>query len=89
MRSLLSGTRMNKLQIVRQPKAKRASSKTAKVATKRVRTESGEFVTVHMIDANSPTFGDDFLYVFKQNVRKARKENKELLGSPNGVRKAV
>ncbi len=32
------------------------------------------------LDANSPTFEDDFSYVFEKNVAKARKENKRVLG---------
>jgi len=50
-----------------------------------VRTETGGFVIVHAIDANSPPFANDFLYVFKQNVRKARKENRERFGSADRV----
>jgi len=76
---------MSKLRIRTGAKAKRASSKASKVTAKRVRTETGGFVIVHAIDANSPTFANDFLYVFKQNVRKARKENRERFGSADRV----
>jgi hypothetical protein len=32
---------------------------------------------VFALDANSASFSDDFLYVFKSNVKIARKKNKE------------
>lgn len=51
----------------------------ASVGRKRVATESGVKV-VRTLDAHSPTFEDDFSYVFGQNVAKARKENKRVLG---------
>ena len=49
---------------------------------------TGRKVTIRSVDAKSPTFGEDFLYVFPQNVRAARKENKAKLGSLSGVKKA-
>jgi hypothetical protein len=79
---------MSTLHVFTHAKAKRASTKAGKVVTKRLRTDAGDFVTVHAIDADSSTFGDDFLYVFKQNVRKAREHNLELFGSPDRVSKA-
>lgn len=65
----------------------RASSKPKTVSDIRLRTLGGEKVTVSSIDGNSDTFAEDFLYVFARNVRAARKENKEKLGSPSGVKK--
>ncbi len=79
---------MNKLQLHTLPKAKRASSKASHIIEKRLRNDAGEVVKVHAIDANSQSFGDDFLYVFKRNVKKAREENKERFGSPDRVTKA-
>jgi hypothetical protein len=75
---------MPKLQLVKHPKAKRAPSKASNVVSRRLRTEAGEVVTVYAIDTNSPTFANDFLYVFAQNVKKAREENRERFGSPDG-----
>lgn len=73
---------MGKLQVHIHSKAK---SKTSKVVPRQLRNEAGEFVTVYAVDTNSPTFGNDFLAVFRQNVKKARAENRELFGSPDRV----
>jgi hypothetical protein len=70
------------------PKAKKAGRKPKSVVVRRVTSASGEKVAVRAVDANSPTFGEDFLYVFTQNVKAARKENKAKLGSLSGRRKA-
>lgn len=35
----------------------------------------GQAVRVRVIDADSPTFGADFLSAFRANVRRARREN--------------
>jgi hypothetical protein len=70
------------------PKAKKAGRKPKSVVVRRVTSLSGEKVAVRAVDANSPTFGEDFLYVFTQNVKAARKENKAKLGSLSGRRKA-
>ncbi len=51
----------------------------ASIGSKRVATATGVRV-VRTLDANSPTFEDDFSYVFEKNVAKARKENKRVLG---------
>lgn len=67
--------------------SKRPGRRPKGVTTKRVTTATGDKVTVRSIDANSPTFGEDLLYVFARNVEAARKENKTLLGTPSGVRK--
>jgi hypothetical protein len=70
------------------PKAKKAGRKPKGVVVRHVTAPSGAKVAVRAVDANSPTFGEDFLYVFKQNVKAARKENKAKLGSLSGRRKA-
>jgi len=70
------------------PKPKKAGRKPKGVVVRRVTKPSGEKVAVRAVDANSPTFGEDFLYVFTQNVKAARKENKAKLGSLSGRRKA-
>jgi hypothetical protein len=50
-------------------------------------TSTGEKVKVLTVDAHSPTFGEDLLYVFKRNVQAARRENKAILGALSGVKK--
>lgn len=70
------------------PKAKKAGRKPKGVVVRRVTKPNGEKVAVRAVDANSPTFEEDFLYVFAQNVKAARRENKAKLGTPSGRRKA-
>jgi hypothetical protein len=48
---------------------------------KRIVGADGRSRTVLMLDASSPTFGDDLQNVFERNVRKARRDNKRVLGS--------
>jgi len=61
-------------------KASKTTKRSGSVATKRVKSAEGKTVTLHTIDADSQTFGDDFSYVFRQNVKRARQENKRLTG---------
>lgn len=63
----------------------RPGKKPKGVTNKRVITPDGETVTIRSIDANSPNFGEEFLYAFSRNVAAARRRNKELLGTPSGV----
>ena len=37
------------------------------------------------LDSNSATFDDDLTYDVRKNVAKARRENKKLLGSADGI----
>jgi len=54
----------------------RSGNKTA-VTSRRYRDAgTGKFITVHTVDANSPTFADDMSYVFKKNVARARRVKK-------------
>lgn len=78
---------MTDITIQRSEKGKRAGKKPKGVTLRRVTAANGEKVTIRAIDANSPTFGEDLLYVFSKNVEAARRENKALLGSPSGVSK--
>jgi hypothetical protein len=73
-----------KIQILDEP-IRAPSRRPPGVTRRRLRTSSGEMITVHAIDANSPTFSTDFLWVFAHNVKVARAENKRLLGSPDGI----
>ncbi|WP_439476214.1 hypothetical protein [Brevundimonas sp.] len=78
---------MTDITIQRSDKGKRAGKKPKGVTLRRVTAANGEKVTIRAIDANSPTFGEDLLYVFSKNVEAARRENKALLGSPSGAPK--
>jgi hypothetical protein len=71
--------------VYRSLKPSKPVKRSASVTTKRVRSSDGKAVTVYTIDADSHTFGDDLSYVFRQNVKKARRQNKQLLGSAAGV----
>ena len=55
------------------------------VREKRMRNSDGAFVRVLSLDANSPTFIEDLTTVFERNVAKARRENRQLLGSADGL----
>lgn len=61
------------LNIHLEEKPRRATKRPKSVAMKTVTTSTGTKARVMTLDANSATFGDDFLYVFKSNVRRARK----------------
>jgi hypothetical protein len=77
---------MTDITIQKFDKAQRAGKKPKGVTSRRVTNGNGEKVTIRAIDANSPTFGEDFLYVFTKNVEAARRENKRLFGSADGVK---
>ena len=55
------------------------------VRKKRVHGLDGKVRQVMLLDLNSATFDDDLTYVFEKNVTKARRENKKLLGSADGI----
>lgn len=63
----------------------RGAKKQGSVRQKLMRNSEGEFVRVLSLDANSPTFIEDLTTVFQKNVAKARRENRELLGSADGL----
>ena len=56
------------------------------VTSKRIRMSEGPAITVRTVRAESQTFGEDLRYVFEKNVTKARRENRELVGSSGRVR---
>jgi hypothetical protein len=64
---------MAELKIQVEAKARRATKRPKSVVLKTLSTNEGAKTRVTSVDANSATFGADFLYVFKNNVRKARK----------------
>jgi hypothetical protein len=57
------------------------------VQKRRLRKSNGESAPVRSIDANDDNFLDALTVVFEQNVAKARRENKKLFGSPDGIAK--
>lgn len=64
---------------------KRTRRKPAAVVLKRLRTDSGSFIDLATLDADSPTFGSDLKYAFQKNVSRARRENKKRFGSADRV----
>lgn len=65
-------------------KATKSTSKgSAGVVSKRIRTSDGKFFVFRYVDANSASFGSDFDSVFRSNVRKARRDNKRIVGTPD------
>jgi hypothetical protein len=52
---------------------------------KRVRDTEGHVKTLRTLDAGSRTFGGDLQYVFGKNVAKARRENKQAIGTTDVV----
>lgn len=78
---------MSKVVIVKAGgKNSKAVTSSASVGEKRVRdVVSGKFVTVRTLDGHSKTFGKDLTYVFTRNVAKARRENKQVTGTPDRV----
>jgi hypothetical protein len=65
---------------IKRPKTRKAGS----VREKRLVNSQGKTVRVLSLDANSSTFIDDLTLVFEKNVAKARRENKKIVGSPDG-----
>jgi hypothetical protein len=47
---------------------------------------SGRAITrILDLDVSKRTFTDDLTRIFKRNIAKARRENKKIFGSPDGV----
>ena len=53
---------------------KRRATRPSDLPTKRVLAPDGSMVTMKVVQAESPTFGDDFLAAFRANVRRIREE---------------
>lgn len=77
---------MAELKIQVEAKARRATKRPKSVVAKTLSTATGAKQRVTSLDTNSATFGADFLYVFKSNVRKARKANR---AQPGGAGERV
>lgn len=58
----------------------------AHVKKQQLRASSGRTVRVFTIDANSPTFDEDLTYVYSANVAHARRENRKMFGSSDGLK---
>jgi hypothetical protein len=50
------------------------------IGKKRVATPDGKWKTVRTLDVYHPDFDAAYLYAFRSNVAKARRENKRILG---------
>ncbi len=62
-----------------------ARTENGSVTAKRVRDSEGKLRTIRTLNVGSATFGDDLTYVFRKNVAKARRENKQVVGSTDLV----
>lgn len=69
---------MTKVSFGKLPVASKRKPKS--VTEKHVRDAEGRRTTFRKIDAGSPTFGSDLLYVFGRNVAEARRENERVVG---------
>jgi len=75
------------------PKIDKAGSSAAKAGNghgtrfRSVRMQRPDGVTVRVVplDPHSPTFNDDLTRLFQKAIDKARRENKRLFGSPDGL----
>jgi hypothetical protein len=56
------------------------------VRRRRMCGSDGTVTQAMILDLTSATFDDDLTYVFERNVAKARRENRILLGSADGVK---
>ncbi len=56
--------------------AKKAAKRPKTLVMKTLSTGLGGKERVFALDANSASFGEDFLYVFKSNVKAARRKSK-------------
>ena len=63
-----------------------ARGKNAPVRKRRMRGSDGTLRQVMILDLTSATFDDDLTCIFEKNVAKARRENRILLGSADGVK---
>ena len=61
------------------------SSPPAGVTERIVQVNADASMMVHVLDARRDSFGSDLAYVFGRNVARAREENEQLTGSPDGT----
>ncbi len=67
------------------PQRRRAAMRL--VTVNRVRDAEGQVKTLRTLDVNSRTFGDALQYIFRKNVAKARRDNKQAVGAPDVAHK--
>lgn len=60
---------------------RKRSAKRRKVRFRRLRTAEGKYEMVYSLDFSSAGFADQFSLVFQRAVNKARRENKQLIGT--------
>lgn len=51
------------------------------------RDAAGRIKDIYTIEMRSPTFDDDLTYIYRTNVASARRENKRLFGSVDGLKR--
>jgi hypothetical protein len=66
------------LELRLEPKPRTAGRRPKGVGVKTVSTASGGKRRLFLLDANSASFGEDFLYVFSRNVKAARAATRAL-----------
>ena len=76
------------LEIRTLPEAKKASRRPKTVIVKTRANDSGGKTKVFALDGASASFSEDFLYVFKANVKAARKKTRERQAT-TGVHKPI
>lgn len=55
----------------------RRATRPSDLPTKRVLAPDGSTITMKVVQAESPTFGDDFLAAFRANVRRIRADDRK------------
>jgi hypothetical protein len=64
---------------------KKLGGRSSRPTTKHIRGANGKPVSIYAVDSNDDNFDSDLTYVFTRNVAKARRENKRLFGSADGL----
>lgn len=74
------------MKIVERRLGRTSKSSKRKPETRVMTSAQGKRVKATRLDADSATFSEDLLESFARNVSRARRENKALLGRPDGVK---
>jgi len=75
---------MSKVSLRTYKRVRKAKAPPQTVTVKEVVTASGRKVEMRSIPANGRSFANDFLFVFKENVKAARAENAALSARSRG-----
>lgn len=67
------------------PKAKTASKRPKSLGVRTLSNTEGEKARMFVLDPNSASFGDDFLYVFTRNVKRARRKTRDRKAAGDGA----